>query len=102
MFFLQLLLSLFLFLPPQTLLLSDLFGRSLFISIVFHKLIPHLLLSVRLFSLKFSISLFIPLSAIGIVSEACSGHGGGDVLDLLDGNGGDWYVSEFHFIIVWV
>ena len=51
-------------------------------------------------SFKFEIALLVPLAPVGVISKSSPGHGGSDVLDLLDSDGGESIVGEFHALVL--
>lgn len=95
-FFLQLFLSVFLFLALQALLLGEFLCGFDFLAAGVEEFLAHLLLAFSLFIFKFLVSFLIPLATIGIVSQSCPGHGGGDVLYFLNGDGGDGVMGKLH------
>ena len=78
---------------------SLLSGLDLFFTTV-QELISHLILSLSLLSFKFEIALLVPLAPVGVISKSSPGHGGSDVLDLLDSDGGESIVGEFHAFVL--
>ena len=78
---------------------SLLSGLDLFFTTV-QELISHLILSLSLLSFKFEIALLVPLAPVGVISKSSPGHGGSDVLDLLDSDGGESIVGEFHALVL--
>ena len=78
---------------------SLLSGLDLFFTTV-QELISHLILSLSLLSFKFEIALLVPLAPVGVISKSSPGHGGSDVLDLLDSDGGESIVGEFHGLVL--
>lgn len=96
---LQLFLAFFLFLT----LLVPLVGQQLgFLDLLLSlagELLTHFLLFLHLFLLALQVAFFLLLAAIGVVSQAGSRHGGGDILDFLHHDGGNRVVRELHHLI---
>lgn len=95
-FFLELLLPLLLLLPLEALLLGELLGRPDPVGALVQKLLAHLLLALRHLGLELLVTLLVPLTTVGIVTETRTRHRGGDILDLLYSDRSDRVMREFH------
>ena len=95
-FFLELFRPFFLFLPLQIFLEGSFLGGLDLLLSASQELVPHFFLALGLLCLELKISLFVSLSAVGVVAQSRPGHRGRDVFDFFDSDRGQCVVSEFH------